>query len=177
MRYIIVLFIISLTGCGSVKISDVNKVDDFSISQYKTFNFFEIGAEGDAIGPNYRENVEYLKKAIVKEMGLKGLSVSNDEPELLVNIGIVVSEEVQTRETSFSNPADRQYMGTRNYSWQSSEVAVGKYRQGSITVDLVDRKANKMVWQGTAESVIPNKEKNVPPLIENGMKKLFEKLE
>ena len=176
MRVVLTLFILSVFSCSGIKISGVNASEGFTISKYQSYNFFEIGASGDAIGPNYRKNVEILKSAIANQMTAKGLSVNQTEPDLLINIGIVVTEEIQTRETSFANPADRQYMGTRNYSWEAKEVPVNRYRQGSITVDLVDRIANEMVWQGTAESVIPNKEKNVPSLIEGGMEKLFEKL-
>ena len=176
MRVLSFLIILSIFGCSGIKISGVDAAEGFTISKYKTYNFFEIGASGDAIGPNYRKNVELLKTAITKQIQAKGLTIDRAEPDLLINIGIAVTEEVQTRETNFANPADRQYMGTRNYSWESKEVPVNRYRQGSITIDLVDRVANAMVWQGTAESVIPSKEKNVPALIESSMEKLFEEI-
>jgi ethanolamine utilization microcompartment shell protein EutS len=67
-------------------------------------------------------------------------------------------------------------MGQRNYSWQSQEVVIGTYKQGSVTVDLVDRATGKLVCQGTAESVVPSNEKKVPTLIEEGIRMLFAKL-
>jgi hypothetical protein len=36
--------------------------------------------------------------------------------------------------------------GGRNYSWLAREVAVGRYRDGTVTVHLVDRTQNKLVW-------------------------------
>jgi hypothetical protein len=68
-------------------------------------------------------------------------------------------------------------MGTRNYSWQSNEKAVGTYRDGSVIVHLVDQATNKLVWQGVAESVLPEKEKNVPALIQEAIKSLFAKVQ
>lgn len=177
MKKLIVLIFSCCVACSSVKLKDVTKAEDFVISKYKTFSFYEVISEGDAIGPNYDANLKLLKEAIVKEMSVKGVTMVADNPELFVNIGIVLAEKVQTRETNFATPGDRTaYMGQRNYQWQSQEVEVGRYREGSVIVHLVDKASNKLVWHGTAESVVPEKQKNVPAVIEEAMNKLFEKM-
>lgn len=177
MKKLLILLGILLSACSGVSIKNVQHGDNFTLSKYKTFGFFTIDAGGDALGANYSTNLELLKKAIIKQFEKKGISFASDHPDIMVNIGIVVSQEVQTRETSFSNPGDRTaYMGQRNYSWQSQDVVVGTYKQGSVTLDLVDGEAGKLVWQGTATSVVPEKERNVPALIEAGMTSLFQKL-
>lgn len=177
MKNLIILLSVIFVACSSVRIEGVQQANDFSLSKYKTFGFFQVEASGDALGEEYASNLELLKKAVTKQFSAKGISPATDNPDLMVNIGIVVSQEVQTRETSFTNPGDRTaYMGQRNYSWQSQEVVVGTYKQGSVTVDLVDRETGKLVWQGTAESVVPENKKKVPALIDEGMQKLFEKL-
>lgn len=176
-KIIPVLAILLLWACSSVRIQGVDKDDNFALAKYKTFSFYEVSTGGDALGPNQQENLKVIKEAIVRELNARGLSQTGDNPDLLVNIGVVVTEETQTRETSFANPADRTaYVGQRNYSWKSQEVEVGTYREGTVTVHLVDRSVNKLVWKGSAESVLPNKEKNVPPLIDEGMKALFAKV-
>ena len=177
MKRIIILLLVISTSCGSIKIKDVDKEEGFSISNYKTFGFFQVDASGDGIGPNYTTNLDLLKKAIASQLEAKGLKPVSENPDLMVNIGIVVTQEIQTRETSFTNPGDRMaYMGQRNYSWHAQEVVVGTYKQGSVSVHLVDRTTSRLVWQGTVEGIVPEKEKNVPPLIESGMQTLFEKL-
>jgi hypothetical protein len=176
MKKLIILLCALLMACSSIRIENVNQAENFALSKYKTFDFFEVDASGDGIGSDYSANLELLKKAITKQFAAKGLTPA-DTPDVLVNIGIVVSQDVQTRETSFANPGDRTaYMGQRNYSWQSQEVVIGTYKQGSVTVDLVDRATGKLVWQGTAESVVPSNEKKVPTLIEEGIRMLFAKL-
>lgn len=177
-NYTVILLILFAAACSSVKISGVKKADDFSITKYKTFSFFEVMSEGDAIGPNNQENLKLLKEAINKEMEGKGLKMVADNPDLHVNIGIVVMKQVQTVETSLTNPTDRTYyMGTRNYSWESTEKQVGTYRDGSVIVHLVEQSNKKLVWQGVAESVLPEKEKNMPALIQEAMKSLFAKVQ
>lgn len=174
----IIFFLLLIAGaCSSVNIVGVDKAPDFALAKYKSFNFFDVNVGGDALGPNTDTNLTLLKAAITKQLTAKGLSQRTENPDLLINIGVLVDEKIQTRETSFSNPADRTaYMNQRNYHWHAQEVAIGKYRQGTVTVHLVDRAANQLVWKGSADSVLPEKEKNVPALIEEGMAKLFEKV-
>ncbi|MEQ1588628.1 MAG: DUF4136 domain-containing protein [Cyclobacteriaceae bacterium] len=177
MKKSIVFLLLVSFACSSVKIAGVTNAEGFSISKYKTFSFYEVNRGGDALGPNQESNLKLIKEAIVKQLSAKGVALSGDNPDLLVNIGIVVSSEVQTVETSFANPADRTYyMGQRTYSWQAGEKEVGTYRQGTVTVHLVDPAADKLVWQGSADSVLPEKQKNIPALIEEGMAKLFQEV-
>ena len=115
-----------------------------------------------------------LKTAISRELQAKGLSQNSTDPDLLVNIGVVVLEKVQTRESRLGeNPT---YMGTRNYSWERQDIEVGRYRDGTVTVHLVEPELKKMVWKGAAQGVLPNKEANVPDMIDQGMKQLFAKV-
>ena len=153
-----VLLILCLAACSSVKIVGVDKEPDFALSTYKTFAFHEIGVGGTGMNPNYQANLDLMKASITKQLEARGLTYTTTGPELAVNIGVAVENKVQTREASITNPGDRgvQYMGQRNYQWQSHDVVVGEYKEGSVKVDLIDRSANKLVWTVTAESVLPN---------------------
>ncbi len=172
MNRLVLLALVGILGCSTVRITGVRS-DDFSITNYASFDFYQVEVGGDAVGENYQTNLDYLKDGIVKQMQLRGLQRDEMSSELLINIGVVVSEEIATRETNFGNPADRVYMGQRNYSWQTQEVEVERYREGAVTLDIVEKQSNKLVWQGTAESILPKKQKNIPELIEDGLEKLF----
>jgi len=78
---------------------------------------------------------------------------------------------VQTRETRLGEYPT--YMGTRNYSWERQDIEVGRYRDGTVTVHLVEPETKKMVWKGAAQGVLPNKQSGVPSMIDQGMKQLF----
>ena len=177
-RILLLLIFLVCVACSGVKITGVDRDPAFNISSYKSFGFHEIQAGGDALAQDIRPNLEIMKNAISKQLEARGLTRTQGNPDLAVNIGVAVNTEAQTRETSFNNPADRHmaYMGQRSYHWQSTEVVVGHYKDGSVKVDLVDRAANKLVWTGTAESVVPEKQKNVPAVIEDAMEILFKKL-
>ena len=179
MKRISFAVLLIISACSSVRISSVDRDPEFSLGKYKAFGFHVIGVGGTGISEKYQANLDLLKAAIGHEMEKRGVVHSQENPDLEVNIGIVVDAKEQTRELSYGNPADRNhimYMGSRNYSWQAQEVVVGHYREGSVQVDLIDRNGNKLVWTGTAESVLPDNSKKVPELINEAMMMLFEEV-
>jgi hypothetical protein len=150
--------IIFAAGCStSGRVVNREPAEGFSLSQYKTFNFFDVDAGGDSTvsGASYQEGVTLLKREIARQLTLHGLQQAAN-PDLQVNIGLVVTEKVQTRQTDFRTDAPR-YVGQRNYSWKSEEVEVGRYKEGTATVHLVDRVQNKMVWRGAVEDVVASR--------------------
>lgn len=167
------MVVLALSGCSGVNVLETQADENFELGQYKTFDFFRLEASGDT-AENFSRNVELLKGAITRELGLKGLRRSLASPDLLVNIGIVVEQKVQTRETSFREAPV--YIGQRHYHWETKKVEVGRYREGTVTVDLVDPEDNKRVWEGAVEGVIPERETKLRERIEEGVKALFEKL-
>ncbi|MBP9926971.1 MAG: DUF4136 domain-containing protein [Cyclobacteriaceae bacterium] len=173
-KILITLISVVVVGCSTVKITGLSKSNDFNIANYKSFSFLKADAGGDAL-ENQKGNMELIKNAIENELKQHGVSRTEANGDLIVNIGVIVSKEIQTRTTDITNAADRQvtYMGQRSYEWKAGEVEVGTYRQGSVIIHLIDRASNNLVWQGAAESVLPNKQKNIPKLIDQTIKELF----
>ena len=142
------------------------------MAQYQTYNFLEFDSQVLVDIERRPENIDYLKAAISRELEAKGLTKA-DNPDLNVNIGVVVKEEVQTRETNVRE--DMRYLGQRNYTWQSQEVPVGTYNEGTVTIDLVDAAKNELVWEGKASAVILKNNNKMQKRIDSGVKKAFKK--
>ena len=140
-------------------------------AQYQTFNFLEYDVQILVDVERRPENVDHLKAAIARELEAKGLSQS-DNPDLYVNIGVVVKEEVQTRETDIR---EMQYLGQRNYHWEVQEIPIGTYNEGTVNIDLVDAAKNERVWEGSASAVILKNNTKMQKSIDKGMKKAFKK--
>lgn len=171
----LVVIIILLAACSGARVLNAETAEGANMGSYKTFDFFQVEASGDTATGSFQDRIIRIEDAIAIEMQKHGYLLSKTNPDLLVNIGLVVKDATQTRETNYLTDAPR-YIGQRRYSWKSEEVVVGKYRQGTVTVDLVDRVQNKQVWQGTVQGVIPEKEENVDDAIKKGVGKLFTKL-
>jgi hypothetical protein len=164
-----------LFACSSgIKVANVEASPDADFSKYKTYGFYEVKASGDTISEGFTKRIGYLKTAISEEMSKRGFTPSSN-PDLFINIGVVVKEEVQTRKTDWATEGRFTYMGQRNYRWESKEVETGRYRNGTVSVHVVDAAQRNMLWKGTAKGVVPEKEKNIPQAALNGMKELFVK--
>lgn len=161
-------------ACTGVKVINTEQGDNIDFKRYKTFNFYQLNASGDTISKGFEQRIDILKNAISNELNKRGYTLNNTGPDMLVNIGIVVKEEVQTRQTDFRTDAPK-YIGQRNYSWKSETVEAGRYREGTATIDLVDAAQNKMIWKGAVESIIPEKSSGLEKAAAVGMKKLFDK--
>lgn len=149
-----------ITACSpSYKLLKVKKEDSFKLADFPTYGFFDIEAKGDTVSQNFEKNVSIIKEAIAKNLQARGLDEARD-PSLKINIALNVQEQLQTRQTDFRTDGLPRYMGQRRYSWKSEEVVTGKYREGTIVIDLVDPANNRMVWQGGASGIIPEKTKN-----------------
>jgi hypothetical protein len=169
------LIFLLLAACSGVRVLNAEANDGFELGNYKTFDFYQLEARGDTMAATFAANAERLKLAIAKELQEKGLKQSSANPALLVNIGVVVEEKIQTRETTLRDAP--MYMGTRNYSWKSEDIEVGRYKEGTVTVHLVDPATKKLMWKGAVEGVLPAKSSKVPPMIDESMTTLFSKIQ
>jgi hypothetical protein len=163
-------------SCSSTKISVDSLAPALALSDFKTFDFVELETDGDASSA-FNESVTLIKSAVIHEMSSRGLTQQADDPELKINLGIVVEEKTQTRQTSLSDPGEWTYIGQRNYKWESRTVKVGTYKEGSITLHLIDNSSNEAVWVGSIEGVVPRKAENRKDAIEEAIASLFEEID
>src|SRR6187401_190690 len=94
-----VMIVVMLAACSGYHVIDTGTAEGFKLQDYKTFDFYQLEGRGDT-SKNFKANTEVLKQAITKQLQAKGLQPSSSNPDLLVNIGVVVEEKIQTRETT-----------------------------------------------------------------------------
>ena len=162
-----------LSSCGGPKVVSTQSAPGADLYKYKTYDFYELHASGDTIPGKFKERSAMIQDAIATQLSSRGFTRASEKPDLLVNIGIVVKEEVQTRTTDIRDAP--RYMGQRNYHWESEEKVVDIYRVGTATVDLVEASNNTLVWKSVVEDVIPDKDSKVPAAIQKGVEEMFSK--
>lgn len=164
-----------LTACSPSIQVNTEPAPGFRLSDYNTFAFYEVDASGEGLSPAYRTQVQYIQQEIAEQLEARGLAYSASQPDLLINLGIVVTEEVQTRETDvISDPP--LYVGQRRYTWRSREVEVGRYREGTVSVHLVDNSRNELVWRGRAEAILASKQAKLHEQIAQGVEEMFQEI-
>jgi len=161
MKRIAMLTLMGMTGlftaCApSFRLLKPKQEPGFSLNSYRSYNFFDVDTEGIAFPERLEQHLPVIRRTIAAQLEKRGLTTSPD-PDLKVNLAISVKEEVQTRQTDFRTDGYPRYMGQRRYTWKSEEVEVGRYRQGTLLIELVDAKSNHLVWQGGGEGVVSDK--------------------
>jgi hypothetical protein len=160
--------ILLLFGCSASKFTrfDAGK----NLADYKTYNYMKFKySHYDSI-PYNENNYAFFIEEMDKNMKAKGLELS-DDPNLIINVGVVVRQEEQTRETDIRT--DMNYAGQRKYHWEVEEQVVGHYDVGDMTIDFVDVKDNTLVWQVFAESMLSKDEQKMQKRIVKSLEKVF----
>lgn len=175
MKFIWALLLcIMLSACVPVRVVEYQKEVKADLKTFKTFSYYQIEKTG-LISPNFESNLALLKTAITKEMNSIGFQEVENGGDLLLNIGIAIKEEVQTRETDIRTDGMR-YMGQRSYHWESQEVVVDRYKEGTVKIDLVHAATNKGIWTGTAAGTVTDKKEKATERINKAVAMLFKKI-
>jgi len=163
-------FIFLVSACSPVRVIHTEQLPDFSLRNYKTFNYYQVEAAEDF--PDYNARIGWIKEELKNQLEAEGLKQSDDDPDLLVNIGIAIIEKTQTRDTDVRTDAMR-YMGGQNYSWQSETVEVGNYLEGTVIVHFVDPDEKVLLCEGVGQSIILDSEEASKKNIKTGITKLL----
>lgn len=172
---IIGLILLLIVACNPIRITTSESSESFHLSTYRTFGFLDEVTQAPATPPMYAEEMFLLKREISKQLQQRGLKQTVTQPDLLVNIGVMVTDKTQTRETRFGQDGPY-YTGQRRYTWKSQEVPVGTYQEGSVSVHLVNPETNELVWRTDAVAVVPKKRKILEKRITEGVEKIFQTL-
>lgn len=171
--FFIFLLLIIISACSPVRVSKTKAAEGFNLTDYQTFNFFRQDPAAGNIPEHYQDEMDLIKAEIASHMKKNGLSLSS-EPDLQINIGAVAEDKATTRETNIRDAP--RYMGQRRYSWEREEIVVEEYTLGTVTVEIVGKEANQLLWKGVAKGVIPDDPEKLRKTIEEGVEKLFAKI-
>ncbi len=90
---VFIFFMLLLAGCSSSKVLKTEKSEGADFSSYKTFDFYKVEARGDTNSQKFNENIEKLEDAIAIKLQKFGYLLSKTNPDLLINIGVVVRKK------------------------------------------------------------------------------------
>ncbi|MEJ2880508.1 DUF4136 domain-containing protein [Pedobacter sp. GR22-6] len=177
-----------LSSCSSY---NYYSVSNKPLSGYQSYAWIP---EGKSKASKIYDNdiaTDRIVEATAKQLESRGLVLDNKKPDLLVRYTAVVNTEVKkVNEPVYYNAPARfsprlgYYRGRSflYYSyWNPLPVYVGsemrnvRVKEGSVMLDLIDRKTSKVIWRGWAEGEITNPEKalnELPKVVENIFKKL-----
>ena len=150
---------------------DTNPAANFG--SYKTFGFLSPLATDKF--PYESLLTQHLKDATRLAMESKGYVFSNNSPDLLLNFYVNIQDKQDVRTTpgspayvGYGYPGG--YYGYRSgyyRAYNTTTIETINYKQGTLTVDLVDAKQKILAWTATAEGRVSNDAlKNPGPAID-----------
>lgn len=146
-----------------------------NFSAYKTFSLYYL-----ATNKNVSElNEERIWNSIRAEMIRKGYKENNADPDLVVNAVSVIKNKKYLSATSSSygyGGAFRPYGywgGGYGTVAATTTVRAHSYKDGSLMIDVIDARTNRMIWEGTGTAEFEKQPKNPEEVITNTVSKIL----
>jgi hypothetical protein len=139
----VVLGALTLTACATMQVNSyVERGAD--VTRYRTYHWAP--ADARATGDPRLDNNEFfrdrLQAQIDRRLGDRGFEkVTAAGPDLLIHYHASVAQEID------ANGADQPYVSCE-------DCVPYVYEAGTIVVDLVDARTNRLLWRGWAEGSI-----------------------
>jgi hypothetical protein len=143
-----------------------------NFSQYKTFSLYYL-----VTSRNVSElNEQRIWKSLRAEMIKKGYKENDKNPDLVVNALSVVKNRKSVSANSsihgFGGPYPYRYWGGGSVSGTTSFQA-NKYKEGTLVIEVVDARKDRLVWQGTGNAEFEKQPKDPDLAISNAVNKIL----
>lgn len=149
-----------------------------NFAQFQTFGFVEpLGT--DSAG--YQSIVSrHLKAATRTQMEARGLRYDATSPQLLVNFNAALNDRMRVTTTPQPVMAPGYYGYRRGFyqPWPlyTESTDVTQYREGTLTIDVVDASRKQLVWESTTSKAVTSKDmQNVGAAIDTAVAAAFTK--
>ena len=146
----------TITGCNVT--SHTAQMTGINFNNYKTFAWANMGRNEKSDRSNNEIIDNNIKNAVTAELTGKGWVETQADPDVLIDYTIAVKHGHRVEDAPvYSYPFSRYvYRRGRIYSlwFPSSLVGIRSkdvpFREGELTVNMIDTKTNKLIWQGWA---------------------------
>jgi hypothetical protein len=134
----------------------INVSSDYDIAtnfrQFKSFGWYQdkvkTKSNPDSVGYDTFFD-KRMKKAIETQLKSQGLTYSATNPDVYVNYKAGFSNESRVR--------NNYPYGYGYYGYPFGGSSVQQYKEGTITIDMVDVKKNELLWRGIGEMEVSNR--------------------
>jgi hypothetical protein len=171
MKHILLASIFAmLTGC-SPQITVFSDTDpDYDLWTYKTFDWGQkVNIEEGRNPLHYNElNDKRIKAAVLDQMTARGYQLTSDNPDLILHYHIIIDDQSVVATDPYGY-----YYGPY---WLNMQTNVFTYQQGTLILDLMERKSQNLIWRGWAVTDIGQiKPDEVSDIIKTTVAKIFKK--
>lgn len=135
MKFIMLFLIVALAvGCGPSVTVQQDWDPDYDFTDLGSYGWLPLRSTGN-IG---EMRLKRLVAAIDAEMAAKGMTLTVDEPDVLLVLHVVSEQRLDLDEYGYKA------------GWDKSTTASSDLDKGSIMLDVVDAESREMVWRAVA---------------------------
>jgi hypothetical protein len=146
---------------------DYDKSVDFS--EYTTY----VWQEGTPAPSDLVQ--ERLERAVNGQLAAKNMKMTDSGADLYVVMHASVGSETQITSSSFGYGGYGGWRGWGGWGGGTTTVNVNEIPVGTVVIDLVDAKENKLVWRGIASGTVKSKPEKSEKQINKKIGKMFAK--
>ena len=139
-----------IAACASSPVIWTTKDPAADFSAYRTFGYME--PLGTDRGPSRTLLSGWLIASSTRELQSRGLKSVSGTPDMLVNFYSGIRTTTISKLSVHGTPAARNYGSWAGYPLGS--LAGASITEGTVIIDIVDRRTHQLVWQGRAEQRI-----------------------
>jgi hypothetical protein len=174
---------LALSGCAASPTVRTEAAPDVDFGSIRTFSFAS-PLSTDRAGFHSLVS-QQLMFSTRRELEVRGLEfvADPDQADLLVNFHAHVAEQLRVRSTpdpwvgsSYWNHRRGRYQPWGGHSrWPShSRVEVDQVSEGRLSVDLIDRSRNTLIWEGVAAQRLTQRTMNdLGPAMDSAIHEIF----
>lgn len=184
----LLLLVYTLAGCSSYQYYAVQSTGA-SFAKYRTFAWLP---STDTAKTNGYSDIadEKIKEVATEKLESRGLILRPGRPDLLVRYSIAINNKVKY----YNNPVyvygGGYYSGIARYHhgryyyfsyrqpfpvYVDSDIDQVPFKEGTLIIDLIDRKSGHVIWRGYGRGEIENPEKamnDIPEVVAGIINKL-----
>ena len=162
----------AIVGCATLNVSS-HVERGINFADYVTYDWGQrdLFPVGDPRLDNNEFFRDHLEGALEQRLAVKGYErVKDGEPDVLIHYHATVSQRLDVR------AADQAYVSCYG---EDCAAYFSDFEQGTIVVDFVDRRTNKLIWRGWAQDtmtgVIDNQDR-LERQVDEGVMKMMQLL-
>jgi len=164
-----------MAACATGPTIVTNQDPDANFAAFETFDFMQpLSTDQDGV----RSIIStHLITATTNEMQARELRRVETNPDLLVDFYFSTQERTQVRTTPTARTSPhslRRYSTWPGYSMSMSTITVTQTTDGTVSVDVVDRARNQLVWEGAARGrVTDSTRRNMDTVVQEAIADVF----
>lgn len=163
--------VLSMSSCSPFTLVNSETYNNADLASYHTFRIVTPDDDGANSLPDGMQMVTYYNiAAAIREQMIERGFVEDSESPLLINLGITVHREIQTAPAPmppapigpapvpgpYYNGYYPYFIYPRPYYWPNAQVITGIYKEGVLTMDMVNIQEKIPLYTASVATILEN---------------------